>query len=127
MKNLIVMCLLVVTGFGGMSALASSDQASADATLVIYRTIHTNKTRAVNYQITVNEDEVGKLKAKSVFKLPLAAGQYVVKASDEDRNEIVVDLKAGETVYLSGSVDRRRNMNFEVTTPDSKTLAKIGN
>ncbi|WP_317930167.1 hypothetical protein [Halioxenophilus sp. WMMB6] len=122
MKNLLLSSVIVVTGLFASYALAGD---ATNANLVIFRTIDVAQTRGIHYRLLVDGEEMGKLKPDTVISLQLAPGEHVITASDKKQSQMVVTVSAGETAFVTGSVDRKRVMNFSEAEPTEAVLATL--
>ena len=127
LNNLLLATLMLVAGFWGSNALAESTPAAdaGQANLVLFRTVEHAATRGVSYRVSVDGEDQGKIKPRTVIKLPVAAGEHLLEASDKGRTQLLVNLKAGETVYVDTSVDRDRTMKMAVSEPSERVLEKV--
>lgn len=121
MKNLVIYSFLVLVSLGGAAVQASQEKAS----LVIFRTVELAKYGGIHYKISVDGEYQGKLRPHSIITLELNPGEHIIQASDKQGSTLVVNLKAGETTYINGSIDNSKQLVMAVAQPTPKVLTKV--
>ena len=127
MKNILIFSLLIITGLAGSNVYAveaSGAKNSQSAQLVIFRTVTRASNSGINYRLNVDDKPVGKLKAKTIINLQLAPGKHVISTNDKKRSQLEVNLAAGTTTFINGSINNRV-LEMTETTPTEKVLAEI--
>lgn len=131
MKKHLIFTLLFssLAGLNTTPATADTTTPSASdsqqAQLVIFRTVKLGATRDINYRLTVDGQPVGKLKADQVISLPLAAGEHVIQSNDRYHSSLALNLEAGQTLYINGSVDRHWRLNMDIAEPTAAVLKQL--
>jgi hypothetical protein len=72
-----------------------------EATLVVYRSDESVRTRKLSFQVKVGDMKIGRLKSDRAVAITLPAGEHVVTSSMEHSEPLTVSLRGGETVYLT--------------------------
>ena len=74
--------------------------------VVVYRLAGLPANKGVYYRIYVDGQRIAKLKRNTALQLTLPVGRYEIAANDPGEQRVVVDVTAGQTRYLQGSIDR---------------------
>jgi hypothetical protein len=108
LKNIAVVIASLAVSFGASAGeqLATAEQATAPAKLVIYRAEESSKTRKIKFHAKVDGRKLGRMKYSEPLVAEVTAGDVLLGTSLPGSKALEIRLQPGQTYYVHSKVKR---------------------
>ncbi len=108
----IILGLAAVLTFSFVGSVAAEEAAIAatdTGKIVVYRD---ESKSSVSFKVFANETQLGRIKEGKAISADLAAGTYKITSNVKGSEPLVVELKAGQTLYVDGDLIEKRSGKY---------------
>ncbi len=106
-------------------AKAAEPTATAYGDIVVYRLAGLPANKGMYYRIYLDGERIAKLKRNTALTLRLPEGRYEIAANDPGEQRLTIEVRAGQTHFVQGSIDRRWQLQLETTPPEPGQLLSL--
>jgi hypothetical protein len=106
-RKIIAMSAVIMVALGFSQVSMAAQESAEIATIVVYRADESFKTERLGLDVHIGESSMGRLKSEQAVVITRPAGEYALGTSMKGTDELILDLKPGQTYYVHTEMQLR--------------------
>jgi hypothetical protein len=122
MKDLLITIILIFTSVLVIAEESYSANELDQGMLTIYRTADNS---AVNYRLSVDGKNIGKLKPNAAINIQLEVGEHVIMSNDRDETKLTVLVDGDNHTYIRKEIDNKTRISLTLDDPTKHVIEQV--
>lgn len=122
MKDLLITIILIFTSVLVFAEESYSANELDQGMLTIYRTADNS---AVNYRLSVDGKNIGKLKPNAAINIQLEVGEHVIMSNDRDETKLTVLVDGDNHTYIRKEIDNKTRISLTLDDPTKHVIEQV--